>query len=76
MYPSLTIINVYDKLKVRMGGGFGMLKSWKLVRPTIIVQLNMEDASIFWSVMDIHWQRKVMKMESGRPSNLSYLKLH
>lgn len=37
-----------------MGGGFGMLKSWKLVKPTITIQCNMEDASMFWSVMDIH----------------------
>jgi len=70
MYLNLTIINVYDKLKMRMEGGFGLLKSWKLIKLTITIQFNIEDASIFWSVMDIHWERKVMKMKSGRPSNL------
>jgi hypothetical protein len=50
-----------------MGGGSLKGGSQKVAKPTINVQLKMEDVYIFWKVMEFFWWRKITKMETWSP---------
>jgi hypothetical protein len=37
--------------------------SWELVKPTVTIQLKMEEVCILCNVIEILWQNKVTKIE-------------
>jgi hypothetical protein len=62
---------------VGMEGGFKRGGNYKVAKPTkaCLSSYNMGDAWVFWSVMEMCWQGKMIKIENCGPSNPSILQV-
>jgi hypothetical protein len=64
---NLSISTIDCELGMVMGGVFWRGGNWKIVQPTIIIQLKLKGSCILCNVIEFFDTKKITKIERGGP---------